>query len=241
MLAICSLLLFDFLTKPNKIKDQQPIYPVNYTQILQGSSPALQVSEPQNPAIALRSSVDSIFPRELSETEVRAIYTQAEYATKLCIASLFNGLLKDKIIRLQWYHINLETSEIRTPGSSPRILQILPTYKSILEKGMPLPMDPDLFLLLDGQKRPFSIEKMDEKIRNVATLANLDYPENISSDTLRYTYIAFLTRLGVSLNEIVKKIGHIPTEFHNGFERLHTPGSIISIQDAKIEYPAFRT
>ena len=240
LLAICSLLLYDFLTKPGKIKEQQPIYPVNYTQILQDPSTVLQVSRLHNPAITLPSSVDSIFPRELSETEVRALYTQAGYATKLCIASLFNGLLKDEIVRLQWHHISLETGEIKTPGSSSRILQILPTYKSILEKRISFPMDFDLYLLQDGQGRPFSIEKMDEIIRNAARLANLDCPEDISSDALRYTYIAFLARQGVSVSEIIEKIGHIPTEFHDGFERLHAPGSIISIQNAEIEYPAFK-
>lgn len=241
LLAICSLLLYDFLIKPGKKKDHQAIYPVTYTQILQNPSPVLQASQHHDPATSLLPSVDPTFPRELSETEVQALYTLAGYAAKLCIASLFNGLIKDDIVCLQWHHISLETGEIKTPGSSPRILQILPSYKSILEKGISFPVDPDLYLLQDEQGRSFSTEKLDEKIRNAARRANLDCPEDISSDVLRYTYIAFLARQGVSLSEIVERVGHIPAEFHDGFERLHPSGSIISIQNAEIEYPAFKT
>lgn len=241
LLAICSLLLYDFLIKPGKKKDHQAIYPVTYTQILQNPSPVLQASQHHDPATSLLPSVDPTFPRELSETEVQALYTLAGYAAKLCIASLFNGLIKDDIVCLQWHHISLETGEIKTPGSSPRILQILPSYKSILEKGISFPVDPDLYLLQDEQGRSFSTEKLDEKIRNAARRANLDCPEDVSSDVLRYTYIAFLARQGVSLSEIVERVGHIPAEFHDGFERLHPSGSIISIQNAEIEYPAFKT
>ena len=240
LLAISCLLLYDFLTKPEKKNYGQEGYPVNYTQILQSPTAPNQIGYHNMPEPSRIPLTNPVHFTELSEAEVYDIHTHADHTAQLCIAALFNGLTRNEIVLLQWHHISLEDNEIRTPGGSTRILKIFPHFRILIEKEESDSIDSNHFLIRNEQGKPITIDAMEEKILSAAVKASLNFPDFKGSFVLRNTYIAFLARQGVPLSEIIERVGHIPAEFHRKFESLHPSGVLISIQEAKTQYPAFK-
>lgn len=235
--GVFAILLYDLLTRPGKQPDDQIVSPVTYNQVFQSMPPALQALSYKHPTGMLLPPAEHIIPRELSLSEVKGMYNSADNITRRLIAGIFNGLTVEETAHLKWGHINFETNELKTPGNSPRIILLTKFHRSVLEKDLSAPVDQEAYVLQNKKGGLIPADSLEEYISHSARQAQITEPKEITAQVLRHTYIAFLARQGVSLREIVERVGYIPGEYHAAYDIMRPPGSGISIKNAEQVFP----
>jgi hypothetical protein len=70
--------------------------------------------------------------------------------------------------------------------------------------------------------------------------ANLDEAQQVTPETLRHTYIAFLVRQGLRFSELGKVVGRMPSEALNVLSALAPSGERVGLGAVERTLPALR-
>ncbi len=185
------------------------------------------------PATIIRS------PRELSSPEVRALWSVAPQDARVVIAGLLGGLSLEELAALRYEYVDLDGCYVRVPGVSTRSCTLRYHLRRLLierhaAKGGEAP-------LTSARGEPLSGGDLEGLIICAACDADLANPEEVTSETLRHTYFAYLIRQGARLAEIGEFIGSIPAAAFQDYSRLSPRGPGLPLEEIDPVYPALRT
>ena len=241
LLAIVSVLIFDFLTRPPARQDHQDAFGVTYNQVFQSLPSTLSAQIKDNSANQnLLPPVEQFLPHELTDKELKQMFIESGDITRRLIAGLLNGLSPEEIIRLKWADIDFDSGELKTLGNSARTIPLTPLHRSILLKNLPASMVKDNCILQDEKGVSFSLETVKTSLFEVAEQAQIQDPQQITPEALRHTYISFLARQGVRIREIEQITGPIPAHYHTIYRIMAPPGAEFSIETAQLSLPALQ-
>lgn len=195
-LALLSVLIIDYLNR----EPEQTLSPMNLGGIHLHHQPQamLDVSQQQPPQVVyqpLTSLPLEELTRELSHTEVLALFQAAEPPTRAIIALLMNGLSLAEILTLTADCLNLDTLMIVIPGKR-NVLMTATVANCFSDRTM-------------FYARP-SADDVKTLLCCAAIDSGLPQPEQVNADNLRYTYLLFLIRQGIKLTDLTKIVGPLP-------------------------------
>ena len=236
LLSIVAVLIFDFLTKPISRQDVQSSFAVRYNQVFQNQPLPLPV-DPQTKQNLLPPMHEAL-PRELSDMEIKRLYTSSDDMTRVIIAGLLSGLGSEENIQLKWADINFDEGNLKTHGDSARIVPLSDLYRSVLLKYRQKVETSKIHVLQNEMGAPLSVETFEDHILRAAKHAEILEPQQITAHALRHTYISFLARQGVRIGEIAGRVGWIPSHHYTAYQIMAPPGTGISIVNAQQVLPA---
>jgi integrase len=177
-------------------------------------------------------------PRELSGPEVRSLWTAAMPDARVVIAGLLGGLSLEELAALRFEHVDLDACYVRVPDISTRSCTLRDPLRRLLierhaAKGREAP-------LTGALGEPLSGADLEGLIACAACDAGLANPEEVTSETLRHTYFAYLIRQGARLAEIGEFIGHVPPAAFRDYGRLSPPGPGLPLEEIDPVFPALR-
>ncbi len=236
VIGLLALLIYDFLTRPDRqsgghdIRQVFMVTPDN--RLVNGTGPE---------ALSRVSAVPALehqLPRELSQSEVLDILGASGADTCLLVACLLSGLSPGEAAVLQWSDIDMEAGLVHVRGKGSRAIAITPPLKVAIEVLMPAASDPDDHVWEDDDGLPLRLDDMNSMLLYSAHDAGLTRPMDITAEALRHTYLAFLVRKGVRMNDLSQIAGHIQPSVLASYGVFSPPGAAVPLDPAGSVYPA---
>jgi uncharacterized protein involved in exopolysaccharide biosynthesis len=194
-LALLAVLIIDYLNR----EPETFAAPMNLGGIHLHHQPQAMLDvaqqQPQVGYQPLKSLPLQDIPRELNPAEVQALFEVAEPPMQAIISLIMNGLSLAEILSLTPDCLNLDTLMILIPGK--RNVLMTATVAECLNNGH----------VFDKLPNPDDINTL---LCCAAIDSGLAQPEQISVDTLRFTYMLFLIRQGIKLADLTKIVGSLP-------------------------------
>lgn len=160
-------------------------------------------------------------PRELSRPEVLALTQTAEPSVKTVIHLLFNGLSLAEILSLTPDCLNFEAQMVLIPGQR----NVLMT---------------DSLAGCFNADFAFETWPSEAEIKTLLCCAAIDSglpnPEQITIETLRYTYMLFLLRQGIKLADLTKIVGSLSPEQLLELGRQAASSATASLETINLDY-----
>jgi integrase len=187
-------------------------------------------------------------PRELSPTEVEALWAAATDDGRLVLAGLLSGLKAEELAALSWEDVDLTRRTLTVRGGrSARILPLAGALGGVLDRrwrasgqyvetGL-LPHAMSGPVLSDSPDAlPLSVRDVEGLVACAAHDAGVDDAIEVTAAVLRHTYVAFLVRQGARLADIERVVGRLPPAAYTHYGRLSPPGAGISLDRIETAY-----
>ena len=240
IVALFSLLIFSFIVRQKNPVSTFTSYNVHGSQSnpqmqslgqhaqLQGELPndeqPLQIQ--QNAALGKPPS------RLLSERECQILFEYANKQGKLAIALMLSGVSCNEL-----EHITLEACQplehrLDIQGSYSRVIAINDATASLLDEIASLQNPPSLIWL-----ETLALADFNQLIINAGHDAEIAYPEQLSLEVLRHTYLTYLVTQGARLNDLEHLAGYLsPTELGQ-YRAVNRHGKSIDITKVSATFP----
>ncbi|OAI16369.1 hypothetical protein A1359_08500 [Methylomonas lenta] len=160
-------------------------------------------------------------PREMPRQEVLALYQSAEPVIKAIISLLFNGLSLMEIRTITPDCLNTNTLMILIPGQ--RNLIMTASVAHLCASGYVFsdwPSEDDIKALLCC----------------AAIDSGLSHPEQITLETLQFTYLLFLLQQGIKLADLSKIVGPLPPSRLLELSQWATTQASVSFDKISLDY-----
>jgi uncharacterized protein involved in exopolysaccharide biosynthesis len=245
-LGILAVWFVEFFTRsgaPRPDPATQPVIHISYPPGA-GFDPGMPAIAPQarpalgGSALRLPEAIVSSHSRELSGPEVRALWEAAMPEARVVIAGLLGGVSIDELSALRYAHVDTDACYVRVPGISGRCCTLRDPLRRLLierraAKGGDAP-------LADARGEPLAAAALEGLIACAAHDAGLAHAGEVTSETLRHTYFAYLVRQGARLAEIGEFIGRISPAAYREYGPLSPPGPGLPLEDIDPVFPALR-
>jgi uncharacterized protein involved in exopolysaccharide biosynthesis len=149
-------------------------------------------------------------PRELRHHELQQLLDGAAPEALPLLVCLLSGLTTAELLTLRVSHVDERARTLAVPGSPSRMLALDAGLQSLPRRCAGLPVDSALFT--DAMGLPLTAQDVEAMVATSALDANLDQAMQVTPDTLRHTYIAFLVRQGLRFSELGKVVGRLPAQ-----------------------------
>jgi len=151
-------------------------------------------------------------PRELDDAEIASLIANASEDLRIAATALLMGLSPSEIVTLSWDKIDFASGIITVDGDAPRTLKLEEPLAALLKQQRGEAPEVAANILHDDRGGPLSVEDLNRLVLYGAYDAGLDRPPEVTSATLRRTYLAFLLRQGIRAADIGRIAGHVPQE-----------------------------
>jgi len=150
-------------------------------------------------------------PRELSQTEISALLAAGTDAGRLAVMGLSLGLNRDELINLRWGQIDFNAGALHVADDSQRSLLLNQSLTKFLifARG---DAQPETTVLRDGQGKAFTVDELKTLIVYTSLDAGIEAAQEITPETIRYSYLAYLVRQGIRFAEIGQIVGRLSTD-----------------------------
>jgi site-specific recombinase XerD len=95
-------------------------------------------------------------------------------------------------------------------------------------------------ILRNDRAESLTVEDLDRLVLYGAYDAGLDHPQEVTSATLRHTYLAFLLHQGIRAADISRIAGHIPQDEMVAYMQLALPRARLPLEQIDCIHPALR-
>ena len=178
--------------------------------------------------------------RELTVSEVHALWGAATSDGRLALAALFSGLTLAELAGLKWNAVDLEARQLTLLTPRPRLAALTPPLAQELESREPERRD-SVAVATSASGGALTVDDLAGLIAAAAHDSGIDEAEEVDAETLRYTYIAFLIRQGARLSELEHVAGPIPPASFLRYRSLSPRGPGLPVSTLERVFPAFRT
>ena len=230
LLALAFIWLYDYLTRAEAAPPAPAAMPNFQFYSVQGGQPPRLAEEEAAPALPARPvgplALESPFPRELTEHEIRVLLEAADGGTRRWIALLLSGLSVAEAAGLGAEHLDLTANRILVLGERPRTLPLAPRLKACLAQSA------------GPSAGGADEEEVEARIRCAAFDSGLAGPDSLDAAALRHSYIAHLVRLGIRLSELEGVVGRLPARLLASYGRLSPPGPGLPAGRVPLMHPA---
>ena len=175
-------------------------------------------------------------PRELSPTEVGALWNAADAQGRVAIGALLSGLSPAETVGLQWADLDEAGTSVRVAGSPPRLLTVSSALREALAaiEGKAAGAGPVLASPAAGPLDPADLAGI---IAAAAHDAGMAAAGEVTPEVLRHTYLAFLVRQGARFADIAGIAGYVPPAALMAYGPLSPPGPGRPLADIQLAYP----
>ena len=236
LLGLLAVWFYEFLTRPTiqpaSVQNQPFFYAIPGSKKM--SMPAIR--DAQSEQLMLEPHLS----RELSESDVKALTDAANDTTRLLINTILSGLRIEEAAVLRWSHIDLKSEEIHIPGENKRTIPLSPMLRDTLTQCSRLDTATDAHLWQNKKNKPLGVRDLSILISQTAHDAKISNPHEIDEHSISYTYLAFLIRQGVRLEELERIVGKLPQTLRATYAILSPPNTGLSIEDIETVYPTLR-
>lgn len=222
-LALLAVMIIDYLNRESPMATSAPLS-LGGIHLHHQPSAMLDVSQQQpqrvvyDPLKAL--PVDEV-PRQMSRQEILDLYQTAEPAIKAVISLLLNGLSLTEIRKLTPDCLNVDTLMILIPGQ--RNLLMNQTVAHLFASGY-----------------VFSDWPTEDDIKGLLCCAAIDsglsHPEQVTVETLQFTYMLFLLQQGIKLADLTKIVGPLSPSRLLELSQWANPQPGVSLEQISLDY-----
>ena len=228
--------LVDFLSGPRQLA---PTF-VQYSW-----APALAGSDAMPPPLLAAPDVARLpppapLPRELTETEIAALFAAATEDARVIALLLLSGMSVDEIVTLRWDDVDPAAGAVRIGGDAARILRLHEPARSLLGARRRHREDATGAVLRRPDGGLLTHEEVARLILFAAYDAGLDRPQEVTADALRSTYLIFLLRQGIRAADIGRIAGGVPQNELVAYMQLHSPVTRRPIEQIERVLPVLR-
>ncbi|MCC7487781.1 MAG: hypothetical protein IT529_22655 [Burkholderiales bacterium] len=178
-------------------------------------------------------------PRELSEREVRALWSAAAPDARLAIAGLLGGLSAEELAALRFSEVDLAANVARVPGVSTRSCTLRDPLRRLLIERRSRP-GAAAAPLVNSRGEPLTADDIEGLIACAAHDAGLHDAREVTAEVLRHTYFAYLVRQGVRLADMGEFIGRLAPAAFRDYAPLSPPGRGVPLEEIDPVYPPLR-
>jgi succinoglycan biosynthesis transport protein ExoP len=227
-MALLAALLYDYLTRrePSAAAPALPdihVYSVAESLLDRRRDAAPPLPEQAPPAL------ESPFPRELTESEIRILLEAADLRTRQVIGLLLSGLGVEELAALRTDDFDLSGSLILISGEHPRVIPLAQRLKAWLSQAPRKPA-------WDGTKvEPHDLAAL---VALAAVDSGLPEPDAIDAAALGHTYVMYLVKQGIRLSDLDRVVGSLPPRILAAYGRFSPPGPGLRVEAVSLVYPA---
>lgn len=205
VISLLALFLFSYIVRQ---KQASTVFS-NYTVVPNDMSDKRQLLHQQeaqiseNQALLEQKSAMEIF-RLLSAGECHKLVSFASKQGKFVILLVLSGVNIKELLAIKLQDVDLEKNTLEVNGAFARNIVLSPEVSLLTADVMQYKNTQDNIFDED-----YSLEELSHLITNSAHDAALAKPEGISLESLRHTYLTFLSEQGIKLNDLEKIAGYI--------------------------------
>ncbi|GGA66030.1 hypothetical protein GCM10011369_04460 [Neiella marina] len=194
-------------------------------QQLEHQPPHQRLTEaPQPQAISQRTPAATIapaagMPRQLMTEELVALQAQAPQDAKIAIALLLSGVAPTELLAINEEQFDLEQQMLHISGRFQRSLK-LPSQ--LIQLINTLNLTPQAPLWPQHQDGEMDLADIDAMLSIAAEDIQLQQANQLSLDTVRHSYLCFITEQGCKLSELESVAGYIPPKQLSWYRNLAT-------------------
>lgn len=189
-------------------------------------------------AAPLPQQLAAPLPRELSADELHRLLISAAPENLPLLLCLLSGLSVPELQALRVSHVDEHAQTLTVPASPSRVLALQGPLQTLVQHCAALPAGGALFA--DAAGAPLTVADIESAVSTSAFDANLDEAQQVTPETLRHTYIAFLVRQGLRFSELGKVVGRMPSEALNVLSALAPSGERVGLGAVERTLPALR-
>lgn len=238
LLGLFSVWVFEYLATQKK--EQQPLVAIFGVQ--GHSAPAAPLIEHPHTALGTTASqlgqktnnvLTGPASRELSSHQLRILLKAANLKGKQLIGLLLSGLTIDEAASLTADQIDLDAATVNIAGRSPRTIPLSDSVKSSLLRsgGHPIwnPDDPGTRIDLSAALVCAAVD------------SGLPDPQQITAETIRHSYIAYLVRQGLRLADLEQVTGYLEPSVLSSYSTYSPPQQGRDVYEIELLHPALMT
>jgi len=235
--GLLGIWLLEFLTRSGRdgagSRPPPTLYTISGAASLPPDTPVRRLDRDEQPVPALAHTQ----PRELSPAEVRSLLDACDDRQRSLVCALLSGLRVEDAAALRWTDVDLQQGWMQA-GQGPR-LTLPAALKLLWRKAYPREgADTDVPVWSNAGGRPHSAAQLDAVIRAAAVYAGLNGAEEVDADALRHTYLAYLSRQGLEMDELARLAGSLTDEEYSRYSVLKPPGTVLPRDQVNTVYPA---
>lgn len=203
--SLIALFLFSYIVRQ---KQASTVFS-NYTMVPNDMSDKRQLLHQQEAQISenqvlLEQKFATESFRLLSAGECHKLVSFASKQGKLVILLVLSGVNIKELLAIKLQDVDLEKNTLEVNGAFARNIVLSPEVSVLTADVMEYKNTQDNIFDED-----YSLEELSHLITNSAHDAALAKPEGISLESLRHTYLTFLSEQGIKLNDLEKIAGYI--------------------------------
>lgn len=239
--SIVSLIIFSFIVKPKQtsstVSNFNVVRPLSINEqerqsltltddSAHRSSPKMLDQKPSNQ----HSSTPNL--RLITNNECQQLLNYSTQQGKLILALLLSGVSLKEIISIRVTAIDVEYNALSIEQDFLRTCALPKALTSIFSTIVDI-QDPTTKIIGED----ITLDDITQLLINTAHDAAIPFPEQITVEVLRHTYLTFLALQGARLNDLEKVAGYIqPTElaFYRGVSRKEVP---LGVDELTTLYP----
>jgi len=168
--------------------------------------------------------------RELSVHQLRILLDASNLKSKQVIGLLLSGLTLDEAASLKTDQIDLENATITITGSVPRTLTINRALKALFAQSGDRPV-------WDANKLA-SADDLGAALLCSAVGSGLPNSGEITAETIRHSYIAYLVRQGLRLSDLEQITGYLEPSVISSYSSYSPPQQGCGIDNIELLHPA---
>ncbi|MDN4502242.1 hypothetical protein QX776_07495 [Alteromonadaceae bacterium BrNp21-10] len=222
-LALMGLLVFSFIVRQKQASSSMTSYhvmpvvnPVDNNALLahQGqANPMLGAAQQPTLQLGQADVIGTAHLRLLSAAECQSLIQAANNPGKIALSLLLHGVSPQELGELSIDDINAEQSLLEIAGAYSRQIVLLPELLALIQQTY------------SNNDAPFSVDSsiddLSQRIINAGHDAQMAYPEQLSVEVLRHTYLTFAVSSGIKLSDIEQLAGGISPSALKGYRHVH--------------------
>lgn len=241
-LALFATWFYEFLNRP-------PPGPSSYAMSPPDLQPRIysyntQLFPPPNapPTMQLAQTATGTLPspassaRELMPSEIADLLALADKPTKLLMGLLLCGASGQEIAQLRWSDLR-DDNNLSANG---RVLCLAPACWTWLQDLASQRASDDGAIFVDAVGNSLSAADLRATLTYLAHDAGISRPEDISLETLRHTYFAYLVRQGLKLGQLPAVGGAFSPVILASYAGFSPPGAGLTLDAIDPVYPVLK-
>jgi hypothetical protein len=238
ILGILAVFFYEFLTRSPK---QEQVARVQNQSIIYNISDPERIQMPAIHEIKSELKLEQHLPRELTQSEVKAVAESADNLTLLLVNTILSGISIEESAGLCWSQINLKSEKINVPGKNTRTVPISTRLRAMFARHVNSDEVTDGHVWKNKENKPLNVDELTGFILDAVQDAKLSNPSEIDGHAIRYTYLAFLIRQGVRLEELESISGKLPHILKTAYSILSPPGHGLTLEKIETVYPTLQS
>jgi uncharacterized protein involved in exopolysaccharide biosynthesis len=236
VLAILALLIFSFIVRQKSVTESSTNFVVMPThpslnpdaQLSQQS----QLSSGSTPMQLTDNNEVNKNMRLLGVDECAKLYGAANKQGKLTIGLLLSGTSFQELIEVKCLDFTSNYSQLNIKGLFARTLKISSQMSLIIE-SICASLEPNHKVC---STQP-STKEFDQLVINAGHDAQLTFPEQLSVEVLRHTYLTYLVMQGARLNDLEQLAGYISPSELSTYRAVNRHGMPVDLGEINSVFP----